>query len=39
MDVKKLFLRFSFWSRFLTFFPNVFFIFEKRWQSSEQQGS
>jgi len=39
---KKVFLRFLFWSRFFTFFdffifhfPDVFFIFKKRWQSSE----
>jgi len=37
-DVKKRFLRFLFWSRFLTFFyfPNVFYL-KKRWQSSQQQ--
>ena len=41
IDVKKVFLRFLFWSRFLTFL--TFFLFSKRflfkirWQSSERQ--
>jgi len=39
MDVKKTFFTFFILVTFFNVFSERFFIFEKRWQSSEQQGS